>query len=47
MSGQTKIDLLISYLAALAEVSKSSGVKVFAEIQRTIEKIENELREGE
>jgi hypothetical protein len=37
------IQSLIAYLEALTEVQKSGGVKVYTEIKRTIEKIENLL----
>lgn len=40
MSEKETVQSLISYLQALSEVSRNSEVKVFAEIQRTIGKIE-------
>jgi len=46
MNESNRVELLISYLSALAEVSRSSNVKVFSEIQRTIDAIESELKKG-
>lgn len=44
MSDKEYIHSLIAYLQVLAEVQKSGDFKVFAEIKRTIEKLEILLR---
>jgi hypothetical protein len=43
MTKTEEIQALIAYLHALAEVQKSSGIRCFAEMKRTIEKLEQLL----
>lgn len=45
MNEHESIQSLIAYLQALTEVQKSGDVKVFAEIKRTIQKLEKLLND--
>ncbi|WP_176525829.1 hypothetical protein [Bacillus sp. AFS001701] len=45
MNDHEKLTALINYLSVLCEVSRSSEIKVFAEMQRTISKIEKLINE--
>jgi hypothetical protein len=43
MNSNEEVNVLISYLQALADVQRNSDVKVHAEIRRTIAKLEKLL----
>jgi ribosomal protein L29 len=43
MNDKTEVQELISYLQTLVEVSKSTEIRVFAEMKRTIARLETLL----
>lgn len=44
MTDKEKVDALIKYLHALTVLSNDTGVKVFAEIHRTVAELERLLK---